>query len=85
MDANVLRWSMVRGAVIRRHMAGAGPKKLHLGASNSVLAGWLNTDVIPVQPGVIYLDATRPFPFKDNRGDSEIAIVLKGKRCCSNC
>lgn len=39
-------------------------RKLHIGASNRALAGWLNTDIAP-SPGVIQMDATRPFPFAD--------------------
>jgi predicted SAM-dependent methyltransferase len=30
------------------------------------LEGWLNTDVIPRRPGVIPLDAAKPFPFRDS-------------------
>jgi predicted SAM-dependent methyltransferase len=41
-------------------------KKLQLAASNSLLPGWLNTDVLPTSRNVVYLDATRRFPFADN-------------------
>jgi predicted SAM-dependent methyltransferase len=68
-DLQVLAGSTVRGRAIRRYLAGTHTRKLHLGTSYSVLSGWLNTDVIPVSKGVIYLDATRPFPFADNTFD----------------
>jgi predicted SAM-dependent methyltransferase len=44
-------------------------KKLQLGTSDSPLAGWLNTDLIPTSRKIAYLDATRRFPFKDDTFD----------------
>ena len=41
-------------------------KKLQLGTSNSPIIGWLNTDVLPTNRRVAYLDATRRFPFNDD-------------------
>lgn len=38
--------------------------KVQLGSGRSRLAGWLNTDIEPGD-GLAYLDATKPFPFKD--------------------
>jgi predicted SAM-dependent methyltransferase len=36
---------------------------LHVGSGKSFLPGWLNADLFT---GDIYLDARKPFPFKDN-------------------
>jgi predicted SAM-dependent methyltransferase len=38
--------------------------KLHLGSSNHLIEGWLNTDLV-ASPGVMALDATAPYPFPD--------------------
>lgn len=43
--------------------------KLQIGTSHTSLNGWLNTDLHPANPSVIYLDATHRFPFKDNTFD----------------
>src|SRR5882724_4132915 len=40
--------------------------KLQLRTSNTLMAGWLNTHLIPTSRKVVYLDATRPFPFRDD-------------------
>lgn len=37
--------------------------QLHIGCAGHLLPGWLNTDHYPAVPGVVHLDATRPFPF----------------------
>jgi predicted SAM-dependent methyltransferase len=38
--------------------------KLHIGGGWHLIEGWLNTDIALV-PGVMHMDATRPFPLKD--------------------
>jgi predicted SAM-dependent methyltransferase len=40
-------------------------RKLHLGAADKILAGWLNSDLEPGLSKCIFLDATRTFPFPD--------------------
>ena len=44
-------------------------RKLHIGAGDDALAGWLNTDIDPGADDVFFLDATKPFPFNDNTFD----------------
>ena len=61
--------SFTRAQRIGAYLQGNGLKKLHLGASNSVLRGWLNSDLFPTREGVIYLDVTRRFPFANNTFD----------------
>jgi predicted SAM-dependent methyltransferase len=68
-DAKVLVWCISRKRAISKYLKVAPSSKLHLGASHSFLSGWLNTDVDPVRKGVIYLDATMRFPFRDNTFD----------------
>ncbi len=39
--------------------------KLHLGAGSNLLDGWLNTDLRPLKAGLVYLNATKPYPIPD--------------------
>jgi predicted SAM-dependent methyltransferase len=39
--------------------------KLHIGASDHLLDGWLNTDICPLKE-VMFLDATKKYPFTDS-------------------
>lgn len=39
---------------------------LNIGTGVNVLEGWLNTDLYPQRPEVVYLDASIRFPFDDN-------------------
>ena len=48
---------------------GDHPKKLNIGAGDGALPGWLNTDLLPTSRAVVYLDATRRFPFDDDTFD----------------
>lgn len=50
---------------IREYLESNPLKKLHIGGGHNVHPGWLNADIDPVAPAVIYLDATRSFPFDD--------------------
>ena len=54
---------MTRHRKIRTYLHNHSLKKLQLGTSNNPISGWLNTDLLPTSREVVYLDATRPFPF----------------------
>jgi len=65
-------WRASRRGTIARYLASAAPgaRGLTLGAGHHPPAGWLATDLDPrVAPGVIFLDATRAFPFPDGAFD----------------
>jgi predicted SAM-dependent methyltransferase len=66
MDIRKLCWLAIRGGKIQAYLRTNQLKKLQLGTSHSPLSGWLNTDVVPESPEVVYLDATQPFPIDDN-------------------
>ena len=62
-------WSVARRRRINTYLTGDHPKKLNIGAGDSALPGWLNTDLLPTSRAVVYLDATRRFPFDDDTFD----------------
>lgn len=43
-------------------------RKLHVAVGNNILPGWLNSDIYST-PGVVYMDATKPFPFGEGMFD----------------
>jgi predicted SAM-dependent methyltransferase len=69
LDIKKMQGWVTRTPKIRSYLQNNQVKKLQLGASNTQIAGWLNTDLVPVSREVAYLDATRPFPFQDNTFD----------------
>lgn len=64
-DVRHLRWSARRKAAIRDYLAKYSVRKLQIGSSLTPFTGWLNSDLEPDHPDVIYLDATKPFPLPD--------------------
>ncbi len=69
IDLRKLYGLMIRGRQIERYFCDNQVRRLQLGTSNSLIKGWLNTDVLPTNREVVYLDATRRFPFKDDTFD----------------
>lgn len=51
-------------SLVRAYLKGASSPRLHIGAGDNHLAGWLNTELTP-RGDQIFLDATKPFPFSD--------------------
>ncbi len=51
-------------AVIEQYLRDNTVRKVQLGSGSSRLQGWLNTDIEPGDQ-LVYLDATKPFPFED--------------------
>jgi predicted SAM-dependent methyltransferase len=58
-----------RKKIINTYLQGTTPPSLHLGCGNNVLAGWLNTDLLPNLSSIVLLDVTRRFPFSDHTFD----------------
>lgn len=50
------------------YLAAHETRKLQIGSSGRLLDGWLNTD-LDGWPGVMAMDATKPFPFEDGTFD----------------
>jgi predicted SAM-dependent methyltransferase len=69
-DWRVLGWTRAQRGQIDAYLAAEPVRRLHLGCGHCVLEGWLNVDIYPEHQGVVYLDATAPFPIKDGTFDS---------------
>jgi len=54
---------------IQTYLASHSIRKLHLGAGPRSAQGWLGTDIAPSSDGVVYLNATEPFPIEDDTFD----------------
>jgi len=54
---------------IDRYLKSHEIRKLHLGAGENVIEGWLNSDLIPKDTKVIFLDITQRFPFENGTFD----------------
>lgn len=68
-DVRVLAWVGNRKRAIANYLNSYPVKKLQIGASNNLLPGWLNTDFCRNHPSLVYLDATRRFPFENDTFD----------------
>lgn len=66
VDIKKLHGYATRNSKIQTYLRNSRLKKLQLGASHSLIPGWLNTDLLSTSREVVYLDATRPFPFEDD-------------------
>lgn len=64
-DIRRFGWWLRRPRQIAAYLDRNPVRKLQIGCGHNPLAGWLNTDFTPRSAGVVYLDATRPFPFSD--------------------
>ena len=58
-----------RNGKIRRYLKAHPLRKLQIATSNNLLPGWLNTDISLNHRAVVYLDATKCFPFADDTFD----------------
>ena len=79
-----------RRGQIQRYLETHDTCKLHLGAGDNVLDGWLNTDLHDYGRGdeIVYLDVRRPFPLPDGSFDLvfsehmlEHLTYADGQRC----
>jgi predicted SAM-dependent methyltransferase len=67
------RWLALRRRKIQLYLGSHDVRKLELGTGQLASEGWLNTDIDPrfrrAGPPVLFLDVTRPFPFRDSMFD----------------
>jgi len=68
-DLHVLLWRRRRVGQIRDYFDTHATRCVQIGCGKNLIPGWLNADYSPRFEEVIYLDATKPFPFPDNSVD----------------
>lgn len=68
-DVRVLVWLVQRNGKVEKYLKTHPHRKLQLATSNNVLPGWLNTDIDLNHDSIVYLDATKRFPFENNTFD----------------
>jgi len=61
--------SAAQREVVERYLARHAVARLEIGAGNTVVEGWLGTDLRPRHHDVLEMDATERFPFPDNSLD----------------
>jgi predicted SAM-dependent methyltransferase len=72
-DMRVMVWLTKRPGKIADYLNAYPVKKLQIGASNNILDGWLNTDIVVNHGPIVYMDATKRFPFGDDTFDYIVA------------
>lgn len=60
---------LVREKMIKKYFASHHIRKLQIGCGANILHDWLNSDIDPVNKGVLSLDARKKFPFRDSSFD----------------
>jgi predicted SAM-dependent methyltransferase len=63
------RFGMRDRGLAEQYILQSHVRKLHLGCGWNLLPGWLNMDYFPESRGALYLDARRPFFFRDETFD----------------
>ena len=69
MSRFILLKRIHRPLIINSYLRSHNIRKLQLGAGETILNGWLNTDLHPYIEGLIFLDVTQKFPFKEKTFD----------------
>ena len=64
-DLRTLYCFLRRNRQIAAYFKANAIRRVQIGTSNSPTAGWLNTDLLPTSGSVVYLDASKRFPFPD--------------------
>ena len=62
-------WHRDRAEVFKTYLESHSLRKLQIGTQEHILRGWLNTDLLPVDGRVAFMDATKPFPFANETFD----------------
>jgi predicted SAM-dependent methyltransferase len=65
----VHRYGLHDRKVVKQYTQECRVRKLHLGCGWNLLPGWLNVDSVPRCRHALYLDARRPFYFRDQTFD----------------
>jgi predicted SAM-dependent methyltransferase len=60
------KFRKVDDSIIGAYFSAYESRKLHIGCSDNIIDGWLNSDLSPISDDVLTLDATKKFPFESN-------------------
>jgi predicted SAM-dependent methyltransferase len=63
------RVTSIDRAIIQSYFAERNIRKLHIGCGESILDGWLNSDLFQHSSSILHLDATDVFPFANDTFD----------------
>ncbi len=55
-----------RQQIIESYLRSARSRRLHLGCGGNLLEGWLNSDILDVKEGMIFIDVRERLPFENN-------------------
>ena len=69
LDIRILYRCTIRPRAIRAYLENDVPKGLAIGTGKGLMSSWLNTDLLPTNRDVVYLDATGRFPFRNDQFD----------------
>jgi predicted SAM-dependent methyltransferase len=71
LKSEIFRMALLRKRhlSIQRYLRSNPIRKLHLGCGPNELTDWLNTDLRPVSPSVIFIDIMEPLPLPDESFD----------------
>ncbi len=61
------KFRKVDDSIIGAYFSTYESRKLHIGCSGNIIDGWLNSDLSPISDDVLPLDATKKFPFENNK------------------
>jgi predicted SAM-dependent methyltransferase len=68
--ARINKWlRKIDRSIMDNYFSGIDVRKLHIGCGSNIIDGWLNSDFSRTLSGVLHLDATNRFPFKNDTFD----------------
>ena len=67
---------LLRSRSTRSYLKAHQIRKLQIGAGPNILEGWFNTDAYPASRRVVFLNAKKPFPFRDGTFDYVTGVFI---------